>query len=174
MRFRSMTVFYECKPVWGRSNRMPSPGTDRAAVISTTAHAKGFVVALERICIADIARVPQDLDAGQQLDITGRAAGCHHADAIALVGRDVFGPVLPQRVLRSGLVGETGLLVAPENDSPAPGGLATWPNLECGRAAATTERDLRSRWCLPRLLLLVSHVGGKITYGRLPMPNRSG
>ena len=67
---------------------MPSPGTDRPTVISTAARAHGFVVSLERIGIADVARVPQDLDAGQQLDITGRAAGCHHADAIALVGRD--------------------------------------------------------------------------------------
>src|SRR5712671_6560775 len=100
---------------------MPSPKAARPAVISTTAHANGFVVVLERICIADIARVPQDLDAGQQLDITGRAAGCHHADASGLVGGGVFGPVLLERVLRRRLVGETGLLVAPENDGTAPG-----------------------------------------------------
>src|ERR1700674_116105 len=33
------------------------------------------VVSLECIGIADVSRVPQDLDARQQLDITGRAAG---------------------------------------------------------------------------------------------------
>jgi hypothetical protein len=47
------------------SNRMPSPGTDRLGIISATARANGLVVALECICIADIARVPQYLDAGQ-------------------------------------------------------------------------------------------------------------
>jgi hypothetical protein len=144
------------------SSRMPSPGTDRPGIISTTARANGFVVALECICIADIARVPQYLDAGQQFDVARRAAGFHHTDAIALVGRAIFGPVLLQRVLRRGLVGETGLLVAAEHDGSLSRSLATWPDLERGRAAATTARDLRSRWRLPRLPLLVSHVGGKI------------
>jgi hypothetical protein len=37
-----------------------------------------------------------------QLDVTGRPASPHHADAVALIGRGVFGPVLPQRVLRRG------------------------------------------------------------------------
>jgi hypothetical protein len=82
------------------SSRMPSPGTDRPGIISTTARANGFVVALECISIADIARVPQYLDAGQQFDIARRAAGFHPTDAIALVGRGIFGPVLLQRVLR--------------------------------------------------------------------------
>jgi hypothetical protein len=144
------------------SSRMPSPGADRPGTISTTARANGFVVALKCICIADIARVPQYLDAGQQFDIARRAAGFHHTDAIALVGRAIFGPVLLQCVLRRGLVGETGLLVAAEHNGALSRGLATWPDLECGRAAAATARDLRSRWCLPRLPLLVSHVGGKI------------
>ena len=88
----------------------------------------------------NVARVPHDLEAGQQLDITRRAAGLRHADAFGLVGRGVFGPVLPQRVLRRGFVGETGLLVAPENDGPAPGRLAARPDLERRRAAATTAR----------------------------------
>ena len=157
----------------GGSNRMPSPSTDRPPVISTAAHAHGFIVALERICIADIARVPQDLDAGQQLDITSRAAGCYHADAVTLVGRAVFGPVLLQRVLRRGLVGETGFLVAPEHDAIASGGLATRPDLELGRAAGTSACDLHLGWSSLGRPPLACGIGGKITYGRLPMPNRS-
>jgi hypothetical protein len=51
-------------------------------------------IALECIGIADVARVPQNLDAGQQLNVTGRPAGCHHADAFVLIGCGVFGPVL--------------------------------------------------------------------------------
>src|ERR1700722_543420 len=141
---------------------MPSPRTDRPGIISTTARANGLVVALECICIADIARVPQYLDAGQQFDIARRAAGFHHTDAIALVRRGIFGPVLLQRVLRRGLVGETSFLVAAEHHGPLSRGLATCPDLERGRAAATTSRDLRSQWRLPRLRLLVSHVWGKI------------
>jgi hypothetical protein len=43
--------------------------------------ADGLLLGFERVSLADVARVPQDLDAGQQLDITGRAAGRHHADA---------------------------------------------------------------------------------------------
>ena len=103
------------------------------------------VVALERIRIADIARVPQDLDAGQQLDVTGRAAGFHHADAFILVGRGVFGPVLLQRVLRRGFVAEAGFFVAPENDGPAPRRLATRTDLELGRTAGPRARVLCSR-----------------------------
>src|ERR1700722_6735967 len=127
---------------------MPSPRTDRPGIISTTARANGLVVAFECICIADVARVPQYLDAGQQFDIARRAAGFHHADAIALVGRGIFGPVLLQRVLRRGLVGETGLLVAAEHDGPLSRGLATWSYLERGRrTAATIARNFRSRRC---------------------------
>src|SRR6516162_2270676 len=127
------------------SSLMPSPDTGLSAVISTTAYANGFVIALQRVRVADVARIPQDLDTGQQFDITGRAAGLHHADAFVLVAGGVFGPVLLQRVLCRGLIGETGFLVAPENDSPARRGLATWRDLECRRPAATTARDLRSQ-----------------------------
>ena len=96
---------------------MPSPDTGLSAVISTTAYAN--VTALQRVRVADVARIPQDLDTGQQFDITGRAAGLHHADAFVLVAGGVFGPVLLQRVLRRCFIAETGFLVAPENDGPA-------------------------------------------------------
>jgi len=102
------------------SSRMPSSDTDRSPVIPIAARAHRFIIALQRVRVADIACVPQNLDAGQQLDITGRAAGCYHAEAIALVGRDVFGPVLLQRVLRRGFVGETRRLSGPTGKAPAP------------------------------------------------------
>jgi len=80
---------------------------------------------------------------------------------------------LLQRVLRRGFVGETGFLVAPERDAIASRGLATRGDLERGRAAATNLRDLRLRWRLPGLPFLASHVGWKITFGRLPNPERT-
>src|SRR5271163_2328635 len=110
---------------------MPSPGTDRPAIISTAGARRGggFRVARERIACFDAFRIPHDFKTGQQLDITRRATSYLQADALALyLGRE-FGPVLLQRILRRCLVRETGFLVAPENDCAPPGRLAARSDL---------------------------------------------
>src|SRR5271167_4948879 len=96
------------------SSRMPSPGTDRPAIISTAGARRGggFRVARERIACFDAFRIPHDLHTGHELDITRRAASYLQADALAFyLGRE-FGPVLLQRIPRRFLVRETGFLVA--------------------------------------------------------------
>jgi hypothetical protein len=140
----------------------------RGLITPAAARADCGVVALERICIADVARVPQDLNARQQLDITGRAAGCHHADAFALIGRAIFGPVLLQRILRRRFVAETRFLITPENDRPAPGSLATRPDLERRRTAGRSSRVFCSRRCALGLPLPAGHIR------RLPLPSIRG
>jgi hypothetical protein len=120
------------------SSWMPSPSTDRPAIISTAARAGRFGVARERIACFDTFRIPHDLHTGHELDITRRAASYLQADALAFyLGRE-FGPVLLQRILRRFLVRETGFLVAPENDCALPGRLAARPDLERGRAAGAS------------------------------------
>src|SRR5271163_4858709 len=163
---------------------MPSPGTDRPAIISTAGARRGggFRVARERIACFDAFRIPHDFKTGQQLDITRRAASDLQADALALyLGRE-FGPILLQRILRRFLVRETGFLVAPENDCAPPGRLAARPDLERGRAAGASPRVLSSRRCaliwwllvrdITRVLLLPSDIGGEISQGWLPMSDR--
>ncbi len=108
----------ELQSMSARSLRTPIASSRPAAV--PRAHADGFNVVLEWIGSLDAFRIAQDLKTGQQLDITRRAAGALHADASGLSGGRVFGPVLLQRVLCHGLVGKTGLFVAPENNGPAP------------------------------------------------------
>jgi hypothetical protein len=57
---------------WGRSNRMPSPGPDRAPVTPAAAHAHGSVVALKHIGILNISRIPHDFEAGHPHNSPGR------------------------------------------------------------------------------------------------------
>jgi hypothetical protein len=137
----------------------------RRLIAPAAARADCGVVALQRICIADVARVPQNLNARQQLDVTGGAAGRHHADAFALIGRGVFGPILLQRILRRRFVAETGFLITPENDRPAPGRLAARPDLERRRTAGGSPRVFCSRRCALGLPLPAGHIG------RLPLPS---
>src|SRR5262249_21224332 len=54
------------------------------------------------------------------------------------IGRGVFGPVLLQRILRRCFIGETGFLVAPENDRPARRRIAARPDIERGRTAGAS------------------------------------
>jgi hypothetical protein len=152
-----------------------------ALLAPAAARADGFVVALKRIGILDVAGIPHDLQAGRQLDITRRAAGFLHADTLALVGGGVFGPVLLERILRRGLVGNAGFLVAPENDGAAPGRVAARPDLEPGRPGATTAGvapriDVAFLALLRRgirgLPLFMGNIGGKVIHGRLPMSDR--
>src|SRR5580704_1527426 len=80
----------------------------------------GRVVALQRVGVLNLAGVAHDLETGQELDIARWAAGACHADTRGLVVGCVFRPILLERVLGCGLVGEAGLLVAAENHRPAP------------------------------------------------------
>jgi hypothetical protein len=134
----------------------------------SAARARGHVAAGEGICSFDALGIPQDLKTGHQLDITRGSAGGRHAGANGLVGGQVFGPVLLERVLCIGLVGKTGLFVAPENNVPAPGRLTARPDLQRRRAASASPpssplrrrtgrsrcRAGRLRWCAGKLLVL--------------------
>jgi hypothetical protein len=129
------------------------------------------LISLESVSIADVSRVPQDLDAGQQLDITGRAAGLHHADAFVLVARGVFGPILLQRVLRGGFVAETGFLIAPKDNRPPPRRLTASPDLERRRSTGVTVWNCHARrW--GRSSCRAGEIRRHITHRRLPMPDR--
>jgi hypothetical protein len=103
----------------------------------------GSELAPKRVFILDAARIPHDLETGQELDITRRTATVLQGDTIGFVGGQVFRPVLPQRILRRGLIGETGFLVAPENDGAAPGSLAARPDLKIGRDVGAPTAGLK-------------------------------
>ena len=124
----------------------PGPTAHRLLALATP-RADGVVVALERIGIADVARVANDLETGHQLDIARRTAGCRHADALGLVGGGILGPVLLQRVLRRGLVGEQASLLRPSTMAPRPAASQLDPTWSRGglptRAGAFA---LRLRW----------------------------
>jgi hypothetical protein len=89
---------------------------------------------------------------------------------------------LLHRILRRGLVGKTGFLIAPENDGALAGSLAARPDLERGRAAGAPSAGLEPsidvdflallRWWLLGLLLLVSDIEGKVIQSWLPMSDR--
>ena len=150
------------------------------------------VIARECIGITDVARVPQDLDAGQQLNVTGRPAGRHHADAFALIDCGVFGPVLPQRILGCGFIGKTGFLIPPKDNGPPPSRLAARVDIERGRTAGShilssgrtvgsSAHVFPSRGYALRLLLharaidrifVPRDIGGQILDGWLPMSDR--
>src|ERR1700722_11002535 len=127
----------------------PAPVKGEACEIAprssaVAAPAQGVVLALERIGVADVARVPPDLETGLQLDIARRAPGLLHAEACLLVGRGVFRPALLQGIVCCGFVGDAGFLAAAENDRAAAGRLAARTDLE--------RRDVvgAGRCCEPR------------------------
>src|SRR5450755_2036288 len=136
----------------------------------------------KRVFLLDGACSPHDLETGQELDITRRTAAILQDDTIGFVGSRVIAPVLLQRILRRGLVGKTGFLVAPENDGTGPGSDTARPDLERGRAAsapragpepATNVDSLALlRWWPLRLQLFVSDVGRKVFDSWLPMSDR--
>jgi AcrB/AcrD/AcrF family len=151
--------------------RVHSAKVNLSATLLGATGADGLIVTLERIGISDVARVPHDFETGQQLHVTRRPAGCRHADALALIGGGVVGPVLLQRVQRRGLVGETGFLVAPEHDGAAPGSLATRPDLEPRRSARVTVWNWHSRRRC-RCICGTADVVGHIPSRWLPVPDR--
>jgi hypothetical protein len=96
----------------------------------------------KRVFLLDGACIPHDLETRQELDITRRTAATLQGDTIGFVRGQVIRPVLLQRILRRGLVGKTGFLVAPENDGAAPGSDTAWPDLEPGRAVGAPRAGL--------------------------------
>src|SRR5271165_1046977 len=96
-------------------------------------------VALQRIGVADVLRVPPDLETGLKLDVARRAAGLFHAEALLLVGRGVFRPAFLQGIVRRGFVGDAGFLAAAEDDRAAAGRLAARTDLKRGHIVGASR-----------------------------------
>ena len=99
----------DCSKCGVRRMKSPSKPLRSHLFPSAATRAHRAVVALECAGIADVcARL-----ARSRRRTTARhnwpAPSRYHDDAFALIDRGVFGPVLLQRVLRRGFVGETGL-----------------------------------------------------------------
>src|ERR1700674_4509513 len=88
----------------------------------------------ERIRFVDCSRVLHDIETGDQFHIARRAAPGGHADALGLVGARILRPVFREQILCITFIAHARLRVAPKTNRASGRRVATWADVQRGRA----------------------------------------